>query len=89
MAEAEGTFDALWDAEWESRLLERGMAKVRQYYKDGRTFEAFERAFVLNQEPEVVAAELGMSRESVYQAKTRVLARLRVELEGIGEELGE
>ncbi len=94
VAVPDASFDALWDAEWESHVLERAMVSVRKHYnqsptKQGHTFEAFHRAFVLNQPPEQVAKDLGISRDSVYQAKTRVLARLRAELSSFAEELGE
>jgi RNA polymerase sigma-70 factor, ECF subfamily len=90
----EASIDTLWDTEWESHLLERAMVSVKEHYnqsptKQSHTFEAFHRAFVLNQPPERVAEDLGISRDSVYQAKTRVLARLRVELSALAEEVGD
>ena len=45
-----------------------------------RTWQAFWRAVVEQQDTATIAADLGMSRGSVRQAKSRVLRRLRREL---------
>ncbi len=50
-----------------------------------RTWEAFKRATIEGQSPARVAVELGMSIQAVYQAKSRVLRRLRQELDGLLE----
>ena len=49
---------------------------VRAEFED-RTWDAFRRVVIQRQVPARVAVELGMSIESVYQAKSRVLRRLR------------
>jgi DNA-binding CsgD family transcriptional regulator len=38
---------------------------------------------IRGQSPEIVAASLGLSRDSVYQAKARLLAKLRLELDAV------
>ncbi|MBY0313709.1 MAG: sigma-70 family RNA polymerase sigma factor [Phycisphaerales bacterium] len=81
--------DRAWDAEGESQQLRAAMERVRASYRDNSTFEAFHRVFVLNEPADRVAADLGLSRDSVYQAKTRVLAKLQVELALIGEQMGD
>ena len=78
-----------WDAEWEAHQLKQAMDRVRASYAGSATFEAFHRTFVLNQSAEQVAAELGMSRDSVYQSKTRVLAKLKIELASLAEQMGD
>jgi RNA polymerase sigma-70 factor (ECF subfamily) len=78
-----------WDAEWESHQLNQAMQRVRERYAGSRTFEAFHRTCVLNQPPELVASDLGLSRDSVYQARTRVLAKLQVELASLAEQMGD
>jgi RNA polymerase sigma-70 factor, ECF subfamily len=50
-----------------------------------RTWEAFRRAVVEHQPPARIALELGMSIDAVYQAKSRVLRRLRREMNGLLE----
>lgn len=47
------------------------------------TLEAFRRTVLNSEEPDAVAADLGISRWSVYKAKSRVLQRLRCDLEGL------
>ncbi len=47
-----------------------------------RTWEAFRRTAIEKQPPVQVANELGMSVQAVYQAKSRVLRRLRQDLDG-------
>jgi RNA polymerase sigma-70 factor (ECF subfamily) len=55
------------------------LEKVRRQVKP-RTWEAFWRTAVEEERPADVAAELNMSIWSVYQARARVLGRLRKEL---------
>jgi RNA polymerase sigma-70 factor (ECF subfamily) len=50
-----------------------------------QTWQAFWRVAVDGVAPESVAEELGISIWSVYQAKSRILRRLRSEFEGIVE----
>lgn len=88
-AESEETQDQAWDAEWESHQLRAAIEQVRTSYGGNATFEAFYRVFVLGQPVERVAADLGLSRDSVYQAKTRVLAKLQVELAVVAEQMGD
>jgi RNA polymerase sigma-70 factor (ECF subfamily) len=52
---------------------------IRGDFED-RTWQAFHRAAVEGQPAAALAAELGMSVDAVYQAKARVLRRLREEL---------
>lgn len=78
-----------WDAEWEAHQLKQAMERVRASYADSATFEAFHRTCVLHQPAEQVATELRLSRDSVYQAKTRVLAKLQVELAALAEQMGD
>ena len=52
---------------------------------ESRTWNAFWRIVVDGQSPAEVAATLGMSLTAVYKAKSRVLRRLRQELEDLRE----
>ena len=51
-----------------------------------KTWTAAWRVIIDSRDPEMVAAELGMSLPAVYTAKSRVLACLREELRGLEEE---
>lgn len=89
LSPGEEDVDAQWDGEWERQQLNLAMERVRAHYKGNATFEAFHAVVVLGREPEAVAAELGLSRDSVYQARTRVLARMRLELAEVAAQMGE
>ena len=64
------------------QLAERALEMIRVDFEP-RTFQAFWRTAVDGQPASDVAQELGMSKAAVYMARSRVLARLRLEL---GEE---
>jgi RNA polymerase sigma-70 factor (ECF subfamily) len=69
-------------ADAESSLPRRVLELVRSEF-EARTWDAFWRTTVDGQSPADVAADLGMSVAAVYQAKSRVLRRLRQELGGL------
>ncbi len=68
--------EADWDAEWRQYHLRAAMQRVRMEFRatDLRAFELLTRE---QREPRSVAAEVGISVDSVYQAKSRILKRLR------------
>ncbi len=66
----------VFEHEWQAGLLGEALRQVRLQV-DAKTFEAFKLYAIDGREPEDVAAHLGMAREAVYNAKSRVLARLR------------
>ena len=61
-------------------LLERIESEVTP-----STWQAFRRVVVEGRDEETVAAELGLSVNAVFIAKSRVLSRLRREADGIFE----
>jgi RNA polymerase sigma-70 factor, ECF subfamily len=63
-------------------LCRHAMELVRDQF-EAQTWEAAWRVVVEGQRPADVAADLGMSRGAIYTAKSRVLSRLREELEGL------
>lgn len=65
-----------------TELLRRGLELVRGDVAEN-TWAAFEQITLNNRPPADVAAELGMTLGAVYVAKSRVLKRLREELDGI------
>ena len=71
---AEG--EAGWDAEWERRLFAWACEQVRPGVTDV-TWQAFWRTAVDGQPGKQVAAELGLTVAAVYNARSRVTARLK------------
>jgi RNA polymerase sigma-70 factor (ECF subfamily) len=67
-----------------SLILPIGLEMVRAEFEN-RTWDAFRRVAIEGQPSARVATDLGMSIEAVYQAKSRVLRRLRQELDGLLE----
>lgn len=64
------------EAEYRKSLLESGLAVIRGEF-EAKTWAAFEQVMVQNRTTEQVMADLGLSKNAVYIAKSRVLARLR------------
>jgi RNA polymerase sigma-70 factor (ECF subfamily) len=61
-----------------------GLDLVRAEFEN-HTWEAFRRVAIERQSSAQVAVDLGMSIAAVYQAKSRVLRRLRQELDALME----
>lgn len=81
--EASSSDETDWDAAWKQATLDAAVARLREHYGDNTTFQAFDAVVIRGQSPDAVAASLGLSRDSVYQAKTRLLAKLRLELDAV------
>ncbi len=72
----QSTMDEVWDEEWKQSVLKACLQEVRQHVEP-RTMQAFE-LFVFQDWPaERVAEHLKISVDSVFQAKTRILKRMR------------
>ena len=71
-----------WDREHDRHVLQRLLARLEPRF-NAETFEAFRRVVLGREEPQHVAAELGLSPNAVYIAKSRVLRELRREVEGL------
>jgi RNA polymerase sigma-70 factor (ECF subfamily) len=80
LAEQPAAEVALWDHEYERRLFEWAAEQIRGGFKD-QTWQAFWQTAVEGREPRETAAALGMSLGAVYIAKSRVLARLRKQVQ--------
>jgi RNA polymerase sigma-70 factor (ECF subfamily) len=65
-------------------VVQRAIQEIRDEF-ESHTWQAFWRTAVDAAAPADVAAELGVSKWVVYQAKSRVLRRLRQELQGLVE----
>lgn len=70
------------DPETQTILTHRGAELIRAEFEP-RTWAAFEAVVVQGRPAADVAAEMGLSVGAVYVAKSRVLKRLREELEGL------
>jgi RNA polymerase sigma-70 factor, ECF subfamily len=68
--------EELWQAEWRNMVLGQCMEQARAE-SDPKIFQAFEMYGLREMPVERVAEELGMSRNAVYIAKSRILSRLR------------
>ena len=66
----------------DSSLIQRAVRLVRDDFAD-RTWQAFWMTTIDGLDPLEVAQRLEISKSSVYQAKTRVLRRMREELGGL------
>jgi RNA polymerase sigma-70 factor (ECF subfamily) len=73
---------AVFDAEYRRRVLRWAAQQLRGEFTDS-TWEAFWRTGVDGQPPEQAARDLGLSIGTVYQYKSRVVARLRREIERV------
>ena|SRR6266404_4543798 len=71
---------ASWDQEFEQRLFAWAAEQVRSGFQDS-TWQAFWQTAVLGKSPKEVAEALAISVGAVYIAKSRVLARLREQIQ--------
>jgi RNA polymerase sigma factor (sigma-70 family) len=76
-----------FDAEYRRCLFDRAAERVRGEFRK-TTWRAFWETAVEGREASLVAAEIGLSVGSVYVARSRVMARLRAEVEAIEEQSG-
>jgi RNA polymerase sigma-70 factor (ECF subfamily) len=71
---------ALWDREYEQRLFNWAAEQVRDRFHDS-TWQAFWQTAVDGKSGKEVAERLGMTAAAVYLAKSRVMARLREQIQ--------
>ncbi len=72
----------LWDQEHDQHVARRLMELVEPQFEPA-TWKAFRRVVLDGVKAATAAAELGMSVNAVLLAKSRVLARLRQEMQGL------
>jgi RNA polymerase sigma-70 factor (ECF subfamily) len=75
---------AVWEAEYRGRLFRRAVHIMQGDFEE-KTWKACWALVVDGRAGADVAAELGMSIDAVYAARSRVLRRLRQELDGLLE----
>lgn len=73
-----------WDREHDAHVLRQAMTAVRPEFRPA-TWEAFDRVVLHGEPVDAVARQLGMTRNAVYIAQSRVLARLRDHVRGLCE----
>src|SRR5262245_58231428 len=72
--------DTAWDQEHQQGVMRWAMDRVRGEFQDN-TWKAFWQTAVDGKSPKEVAGSLAMSAGAVYVAKSRVLARLKTEVQ--------
>src|SRR5215469_11222746 len=77
--------EAVWEQEYRQRLFDWAAAQVRGHFQE-TTWQAFWRTAVEGQSAARVAEALGLSVGAVYIAKSRVLARLREQVQELESE---
>lgn len=78
-AERESSADARWEQEWRLHRLRWALRSVSSEF-EAATLKAFELHALRGMAVEATAAKLDMSKASVYQAKSRVLRRVKEQL---------
>ena len=73
-----------WEETYHGEVLARALRLLRPQFS-AQTWDAFEKVVLEEMPPGDVSAELGMSLNAVYVAKSRVLKRLRDEIDGLIE----
>jgi RNA polymerase sigma-70 factor (ECF subfamily) len=76
--------NALAEREYQGYLVRRALQLIQAEFQPA-TWQAFWECVTTDQSAAEVAAKLGLSVDAVYQAKSRVLRRLRQDLEGLLE----
>jgi RNA polymerase sigma-70 factor (ECF subfamily) len=84
LADPNSDLNRHWDDEHDRHLLRCLLAMVEQEFEP-TSLQAFRRLALDGASGSVVAEELGISVASAYQAKSRVLQRIRQEAEGLIE----
>jgi RNA polymerase sigma-70 factor (ECF subfamily) len=78
--------DAEWTAEFNAHMLRTALDRVRPDFEPA-TWLTFERVWLDDRPAEEVAVELGVSIQVVYTTKSRVLKRLKEEIQHLAEDL--
>jgi RNA polymerase sigma-70 factor (ECF subfamily) len=74
----------LWNLEHDRHVSRRLLDLIKPEFKP-TTWQAFQRLALDGIKPAEVAKELGISRNAVFIAKSRVMRRLRQEMQGLSD----
>lgn len=70
--------DALWEAEERRFVFSQAIGELRENGRfNARTMEAFDRVVLRHEPVEAVSEHLGLTPQEIYNAKNRVVERLR------------
>lgn len=81
-AAKDSSADARWEREWRHHRLRWALRAITNEFEDV-TLKAFQLHALNGLSVEDTAAKLGLSKASVYQAKSRVLKRIKAELDSL------
>ncbi len=81
-ADADGKMSAEWEADYQRTLAAQAMERVKDEFQ-AATWDAFILTAVEGHAPAQVSAKVGLSVGAIYVAKSRVIARLRQEIESM------
>jgi len=82
LADPASALSKQWDREHDEHVAARALARAREAFT-ASTWAAFQRHVLDGVPAAEVARELGMTAEAVYQARSRILRKLRQELDGL------
>jgi RNA polymerase sigma-70 factor (ECF subfamily) len=85
VAGRDGDFDVVWEKEYQTRVATLAMERVRGEFQES-TWQAFLLTAVEGRGAREAGQQLSMSPGAVYVAKSRVLARLREEVQKLQDE---
>lgn len=77
--------DKAWEADYYRRIFNWATGRIRKEFQES-TWQAFWRTTIDEQDGKAVAESLGLSVGAVYVAKSRVIARLREEIQTVDAE---
>lgn len=85
--EMEDTANREWDEHFHNHILRTALERVKPRFEES-TWDAFTLVWLHNESPNYVARKLARPLDFVYLSKSRVLKRLRLEVEQLADEAG-
>jgi RNA polymerase sigma factor (sigma-70 family) len=82
LEDPDSSLSHLWDQEHDQHIARRLLAMIEPQFAPA-TWQAFRRVVLEGARPDAVAAEMGLTVNAVFIAKSRVLQRLRSESRGL------
>jgi RNA polymerase sigma-70 factor (ECF subfamily) len=82
LADPHSDLSRLWNAEHDRHIAHRLLEAIQPNFEPA-TWRAFKRTALDGVKPAVVAAELNISVNAVFIAKSRIMRRLRHEMQGL------
>jgi RNA polymerase sigma-70 factor (ECF subfamily) len=82
LADPASGISRLWNQEHDQHLARRLLAMIEPQFAP-TTWQAFRRVVLEGARPDTVAAELGLTVNAIFIAKSRILQRLRQEARGL------